>query len=216
MQDRFHHERQLLRQGGRRLAGVDEAGRGALAGPVVAAAVVLPHLWIEQGMPAALIGLNDSKQLTPAQREHFFEILTNTPDLSYGVAALDATLVDQLNILNATHLAMRKALDAILPPPDHLLVDGRPVPLLGLHQTALVKGDSLSYTIAAASVVAKVTRDRLMVQWDATFPQYGFAVHKGYGTAQHLAALTQHGPCPLHRRSFAPLNSGQQPELFSR
>ncbi|WCJ60134.1 ribonuclease HII [Fontisphaera persica] len=214
MADRFAHERRLFNGGCHRLAGVDEAGRGALAGPVVAAAVILPEAWIREGMPAALKGLNDSKQLSPAQRERYFALLTETPGVLHAVALVEAELVDQLNILKATHLAMRRAVESLQPPPDHVLVDGRPVPVLGPQQTALVKGDSLSYSIAAASIVAKVTRDHLMNELDPQFPQYGFAVHKGYGTAQHLQALAEHGPCPLHRRSFAPLSQGSQPELF--
>lgn len=212
--DRLAHERRLTLLGFRRLAGVDEAGRGSLAGPVVAAAVLLPPRWIQEGLPPELVGLNDSKQLSAAQREHYYGLLVESGEVAYAVCAIDAGRVDQINILRATTEAMAHAVKNLQPPPDHLLVDGRPVPALGAHQTALVKGDSLSYSIAAASVLAKVTRDQLMTQFDQQFPEYGFAVHKGYGTAQHLAALRRHGPCPIHRRTFAPLNAAGQRELF--
>jgi ribonuclease HII len=141
-------------------------------------------------------------------------MLVQSGVVEYGVSAIDAERVDQINILRATTEAMLSAVKLLQPPPEHLLVDGRPVAALGPNQTALVKGDSLSYSIAAASVLAKVTRDRLMMQFDQQFPEYGFAVHKGYGTAQHLEALSRHGPCPIHRRTFAPMNASRQGELF--
>ncbi|HAV63099.1 MAG TPA: ribonuclease HII [Verrucomicrobiales bacterium] len=211
--DRFHHERRLRLDGAAWIAGIDEAGRGPLAGPVVAAAVILPPAWIEEGMPGELRELTDSKQLTETQREEFFGLLTSNADVVIGLAECDAELIDRINILQATHLAMQRALAALTRAPDHLLVDGRPVPPLPVGQTALVQGDSLSYSIAAASVIAKVTRDRQMQEWDRRHPEYGFAEHKGYGTPQHLAALATHGPCPIHRRSFAPLKPVQG-ELF--
>jgi len=214
MMDRFEQERRLHALGLRRLAGVDEAGRGALAGPVVAAAVILPEEWILQGMPSELRGLNDSKQLTPLQREHYFNLLMESQAVMKAVEAVDADTVDRLNILNATELAMQRAVAKLQPPPHHILVDGRPVRTLGPRQTALIKGDALSYSIAAASVLAKVTRDRLMRDFDQQYPNYGFAIHKGYGTALHLEAISKFGPSPLHRRSFAPMNSAHQPELF--
>ena len=210
--DRFSFERALHAQGLTRLAGVDEAGRGLLAGPVVAAAVVLPVDWLEQGLPEGLHGLNDSKQLTGAQREAFFAVLTSRPEVSYGVASVAAARIDAINILQATYEAMRQALAAVAQP-QHILVDGRPVPDLCTPQTAIIKGDARSYSIAAASVLAKVTRDRWMAEYDRVQPGYGFAVHKGYGTPQHLEALRQLGPCPIHRRSFAPLKPVQS-ELF--
>lgn len=207
--DRFEFERSLFRSGARHIAGVDEAGRGPLAGPVVAAAVILPEPWIEGGLPAALEGLNDSKQLGIADRERFFEFLTSPDLIRFGIARIDAPVIDQVNILQATHLAMNEALAQLLPPPDHVLVDGLPVPSMCHTQTALVKGDSRSFSIAAASVLAKVTRDRLMQNFDRQFPVYGFADHKGYGTLRHLAAIAEHGPCIIHRRSFAPLKPAQ-------
>ena len=207
--DRFAHERELRARGLSRIAGVDEAGRGPLAGPVVAAAVVFPGDWCHSEIHETLRGLNDSKQLTEAQREKYFSALHSLPEISHGLACVEAGRIDEINILQATHQAMNLALAQLTPPPDHALVDGRPVRSLRFPQTALVKGDALSYSIAAASVLAKVTRDRLMLEYDRQWPEYGFAEHKGYGTPQHLAALAAHGPCPIHRRSFAPI---RQPE----
>jgi len=211
--DRFQFERALLQRGATRIAGVDEAGRGPLAGPVVAAAVSFPVEWISRGLPAELAGLNDSKQLRDAQRESFFERLTVGGDVQFAIARIDAETIDAINILQATHRAMDQALAQLRPQPEHVLVDGLRVKSLRFPQVALVKGDARSFTIAAASVLAKVTRDRLMHEYDRRFPAYGFGRHKGYGTAQHLAALAEHGPCPIHRRSFAPLKPAQ-PELF--
>jgi ribonuclease HII len=193
-----------------RIAGVDEAGRGPLAGPVVAAAVVLPRVWIQEGIPASLEKLNDSKQLSARKREEYFEILMGHPQVQCGVAQVEAAEIDVINILRATWRAMNEAVQQVSSAPEHLLVDGNSNPELSIVQTAVVRGDSLSYSIAAASVIAKVTRDRLMTAYDQEYPGYGFAAHKGYGTAAHLAALARQGPCPLHRRSFAPL---KQPEL---
>ena len=290
--NRFEFEQALWLQGVTRVAGVDEAGRGPLAGPVVAAAVILPATWATppaktplpmnlvaadvsplhldregslsrlmsaaavQGFKARtsvgkiltpslapsdgetvaegrlkgfrttkdssipngassssfdtrLVNLNDSKQLTEAQRENFFQIITTHPDLRFAIAIVDAATIDRINILQATHRAMNDALARLQPPPEHVLVDGRPVKSMTLPQTALVKGDARSYSIAAASVLAKVTRDRLMREFEEKFPGYGFAVHKGYGVPQHLAAIEKFGPCPIHRMSFAPLKQKQ-------
>ncbi len=212
-ESRFRFELQLLAAGCTSIAGVDEAGRGPLAGPVVAAAVVLPTAWIQGGLPQPLRGLNDSKQLSPARRAAFCEFLLAHPEVRSGIAAIEAGEIDTLNILRATHRAMGFALAALNPVPDHALIDGLPVPSLPLRHTALVKGDARSLSIAAASVLAKVTRDRRMVEFDRAYPGYGFAQHKGYGTAEHLAALERLGPSPIHRRSFAPLNR-RQGELF--
>jgi len=199
MQDWWQEEREAWEEGRQCVAGIDEAGRGPLAGPVVAACVVLPF-------GRRPDGLNDSKQLTPRQREVLFEsILLMARGCGLGVVS--APDIDRLNILRATHLAMRQALDA-LPPgmrPDLVLIDGLPVRPFPLDQVALVKGDSRSASIAAASILAKVTRDRLMCEYDALYPMYGFAGHKGYGAASHLRALAEHGPCPIHRRSFRPI-----------
>lgn len=207
----FEFEQPLWHDGFHRVAGVDEAGRGPLAGPVVAAAAILPRAW-GTGLPADLLGLNDSKQMTEAQRERCFEFLTRCTEVEWSVAQVDAAQIDAINILQATHRAMNEALRQLRPHPPHALVDGRPVKTLLVPQTALVKGDARSYSIAAASVLAKVTRDRLMLAYHAQYPQYGFDAHKGYGTAAHLAALAKLGPCPIHRRSFAPLKPPPPPK----
>ena len=203
----------MLAQGVRSIAGLDEAGRGPLAGPVVVAAVRFTPAVIRAGLPPELDGLNDSKQLSAPLRERFFSFLTAWGQVRFALAQADPQTIDRLNILRATHQAMQEALARLEPRPEHVLVDGLPVPSLRVDQTALVKGDSRSFSIAAASVLAKVTRDRIMLQYDRLYPDYGFARHKGYGTAEHLAALLRHGPCPIHRHSFAPLKA-TQPELF--
>ena len=203
--DRFEFERELWSRGVTRVAGVDEAGRGPLAGPVVAAAVIFPPALMKAGFDERLRDLNDSKQLTERQREDFFLILTSNSEIRYALAVVDAAVIDRINILQATHQAMNEALARLQPQPEHVLVDGQPVKSMTLPNTALVKGDERSYSIAAASVLAKVTRDRMMLEYAARFSGYGFAEHKGYGTPQHLVALAERGPCPIHRRSFAPL-----------
>jgi ribonuclease HII len=203
--NRFEFEQPLWQAGVMRVAGVDEAGRGPLAGPVVAAAAILPPRWLETGLPAELAGLNDSKQLTEAQREKYFEFLTRCAEIEFAIAAVDAGVIDEINILQATHRAMNDALAKLNPLPPHALVDGRAVKTLRVPQTAIVKGDARSYSIAAASVLAKVTRDRLMLKAHAQWPEYAFAEHKGYGTAKHLVAIMKHGACPIHRLTFAPL-----------
>lgn len=213
--ERLLYELELLAAGCLRFAGVDEAGRGPLAGPVVAAAAVLPIEWIRDGMPSSFRSMNDSKKLSRRQREEFFLRLWETPGFGHGIAMIDATTIDAINILNATHRAMNESLLQLVPLPEHALVDGNRVPSLIIPQTALVKGDSRSYSIAAASILAKVTRDRWMDEADRQWPQYGFADHKGYPTSEHLEALRQHGPCPIHRLSFAPLRP-KQPDLFSQ
>ncbi len=209
----FEFELPLWQSGIARVAGVDEAGRGPLAGPVVAAAAILPPRWAQSGLPAELAGLNDSKQLTEAQREMYFEFLTTCAEIEFAIAAVDAGVIDEINILQATHRAMNDALTRLAPLPPHALVDGRPVKTLRVPQTAIVKGDARSYSIAAASVLAKVTRDRRMLEYHAQWPEYGFAEHKGYGTAKHLAAIAKHGACPIHRLTFAPLKP-KEAKLF--
>jgi len=211
--NRFQFEAELADGGITGIAGIDEVGRGPLAGPVVAAAVILPAEWYHTGPPENLRELNDSKQLTELRREEFHHLLTTLPGIRWALAECDAGEIDRLNILRATHVAMARALAQLQPAPAHVLVDGRPVPGLGAAQTALVKGDSRSYSIAAASVIAKVTRDRQMAEFDHRWPVYGFGRHKGYPTPEHLAAVAEHGPCPIHRRSFAPLKPSQA-ELF--
>lgn len=206
-------EKDLWQKGLTCVAGVDEAGCGPLAGPVVAAAIVFPCQWLQTGLYGRLRGLNDSKLLTEEERERYFSILTAHTEIQYAIARVDEGMIDQINILQAAHRAMNLALEQLQPAPQHVLVDGRPVKSMRFAHTALVEGDGRSYSIAAASVLAKVTRDRIMVEYDKFFPAYGFAEHKGYSTPQHLAALLQHGPCPIHRRSFSPLRP-MQPELL--
>ena len=201
----FEFEQPLWSSGVTRVAGVDEAGRGPLAGPVVAAAAILPPRWLATGLPAELSGLNDSKQLTETQREKFFQFITTCGEIEFGIAEISAAVIDEINILQATHRAMNDALAKLNPLPPHALVDGRPVKTLRVPQTAIVRGDAKSYSIAAASVLAKVTRDRRMLKFHEQFPAYDFAKHKGYGTAKHLAAIAKHGACPIHRLTFAPL-----------
>ncbi len=188
-----------------RVAGVDEAGRGPLAGPVVAAAVLFERNFLEAEAEKSLAGLDDSKKLPAARREFFCALLSGCPHARIGVAAASVREIDALNILRATHLAMARAVAQLAPPPDLALVDGLPVKGLPVPHRAIVGGDAASLSIAAASVVAKVTRDRLMVELAAEFPVYGFERHKGYGTKAHLDALRRHGPCPAHRKSFAPV-----------
>lgn len=214
---RFRYERELLARGFGAIAGVDEAGRGPLAGPVVAAAVIFPSGWIADGLPRALWGLNDSKQLTPEERDEFFVRLTTRNEVRYTIAWSDHTLIDEINILHATFRAMNDALARLDPQPAHVLVDGNQRSSLRWTQTPVIDGDAKSYSIAAASVLAKVTRDRMMIDFDKQWPAYGFAEHKGYSTERHLAALAAHGPCPLHRRSFAPIKPAPMPvpELFN-
>jgi ribonuclease HII len=180
------------------IAGVDEAGRGPLAGPVAAAAVILPAGF-------ACPGLDDSKKTSPGKREHFYHQLTENPAVIWAVATATSGEIDQLNILRATHLAMRRAVESLGTQPQHCLIDGLPVRDFPYPHDAIVKGDGLSLSIAAASIIAKVTRDRLMRELDREFPQFGFARHQGYGTKEHLEALRIHGPCRHHRRSFQPV-----------
>ena len=173
--DLFSIEREHYARGLRELAGVDEAGRGPLAGPVVAAAAVLPEEWATDGVPDSLKRLNDSKQLSERVREELYEAIQANYTIVSAVAVVEAVVIDEINILQATHRAMNQALAGLEPHAEHALVDGRPVPSLALPQTAIVKGDAKSFSIAAASILAKVTRDRLMVQYDEQFPGYGFA-----------------------------------------
>lgn len=213
--NRLSYERDLWQKGLMVVAGVDEAGCGPLAGPVVAAAVVFPSAWLEEGLASELRGLNDSKQLSEAQREKYFAILTAHADIRWAVARVEVEMIDRINIYQAAHRAMNLALDQLQPPPEHVLVDGRPVNSMRFPNTPLVKGDARSYSIAGASVLAKVTRDRLMREFGQLYPGYGFAEHKGYGTPQHLAAIQTLGPCPIHRRSFAPFRPvATELELF--
>ena len=193
-----HLERSWRRRGFRCLAGVDEAGRGPLAGPVVAAAVILPERIDRNSL---LWKCRDSKQLRPEQREELFLVI-QAEAVATGVAEGSVEEVDRLNILQAALLAMSRAVAALKVRPDLCLVDGNQPFSGGPPAYAIVKGDSRSLSIAAASILAKVSRDRRMLELDALYPGYGFGRHKGYGTAEHLAALLRHGPCPIHRKSF--------------
>jgi ribonuclease HII len=194
----FRYEKKLRAIGVAHIAGIDEAGRGALAGPVVAAAVVLPEKFRHRR-------LNDSKQLAPELREQIYSELVSDPQVRWTVGIVDSVEIDRINILRASHRAMRLAVEALIEPPDHVLIDGLPVIPFPLPQTAIIEGDCISLSIAAASVIAKVTRDRMMRDFCAHFPQYCFGQHKGYGTELHLLKLHEFGPCPIHRRSFEPV-----------
>jgi ribonuclease HII len=203
--DRLYFEKQIRRRGFKRVAGLDEAGRGPLAGPVVAAAVVLRN-------GAELPDVNDSKQLDAARREECYRAIFEQ-GCDVGVALVDAAEIDRVNILRAALGAMVEAVAKLASPPDFLLIDGNQRVPLATPQRPIPKGDSLSLSIAAASIVAKVTRDRMMVEYHRTYPDYGFHNHKGYGTREHLDALGRLGPCPLHRRSFRGVlpSSGEEP-----
>ncbi|HLI69211.1 MAG TPA: ribonuclease HII [Ktedonobacteraceae bacterium] len=193
----------LLGQGYSFVAGLDEAGRGCLAGPVVAAAVMLP---LNEEISMLLEGVRDSKQLTAQARERLFKVIQQHA-LSIGVGIGSVELIDRCNILQATKQAMKDALAQISPAPQALLLDALHLRDVPLPQRALIKGDQRSLSIAAASVIAKVTRDRLMLQLHQEYPEYGFAQHKGYGTPAHLAALSAYGATPHHRQSFAPVRA---------
>jgi ribonuclease HII len=194
----FRYEKKLRATGIARIAGIDEAGRGALAGPVVAAAVILSEKFRHRR-------LNDSKQLAPELREEIYSDLVSNPEVRWTVGTIDSIEIDRINILRASHKAMRMAITALTDPPDHALIDGLPVIPFPFPQTAIIDGDCISLSIAAASVIAKVTRDRMMRDFCAQFPQYYFDQHKGYGTELHLLKLHEFGPCPIHRRSFEPV-----------
>jgi ribonuclease HII len=214
--NRLSFERELWGKGLAFIAGVDEAGCGPLAGPVVAAAVIFPSAWAESGLCGKLRGLNDSKQLTEEQRDKYFDVISSHPEIRHAVGVVDVETIDRINIYHASHRAMHLALEQLNPQPDHVLVDGRPVKSMRIPHTPLVKGDARSYSIAAASVLAKVTRDRLMLELDRLYPAYGFAAHKGYGTPQHLAAIERHGACPIHRKTFSPFRPVEiEQELFA-
>ncbi len=190
-------EQEARRCGYRRIAGLDEAGRGPLAGPVVAAAVILPF-------GCRLRGVDDSKQLTEAQRERLAGAIF-AKAVAVGIGSAEASEIDSMNILEATRLAMRRAIEGLTPPPDYLLIDALTLPGIGVPSRPIIKGDALSYSIAAASIVAKVTRDRIMTVYHQSFPDYNFLSHKGYGTEDHLRRLAALGPCAIHRRSFEPV-----------
>ena len=197
-------ERTLWLQGIERIAGVDEAGRGPLAGPVVAAAVIFPKEFIVDSV-------DDSKKCTAKQREELFKLIIEQA-ISVGVGIVDHEVIDRINILQATILAMQKSIENMNIQPEYTLIDGNSFKHETLKFQNIIGGDAKSFTIAAASIVAKVTRDRLMHELDIRFPQYGFARHKGYGTRQHIEAIRTYGLCEIHRRSFHP--SALQEKLF--
>ena len=211
--DMLRYEKEAWNAGLFFIAGVDEAGRGPLAGPVVAAAVAFERQPLEAGGMRAFGELTDSKALSASRREAFFEQLAACPFAQIGCAAVEPDEIDAINILRATWKAMAEALAQVSPFPDFALIDGNRVPGLPCRSRSIVKGDAKSLSIAAASVVAKVTRDRLMLELDRQFPQYGFAEHKGYGTAAHLDAIRRHGPCIHHRKTFGPIVGLRQTEM---
>jgi ribonuclease HII len=192
--DTLAFEQRARSRGYRLIAGIDEAGRGALAGPVVAAAVILPA-------GVRIDGVDDSKKLSPEKREHLFDVIM-AQALRVGVGMAGHKVIDRINILQATRLAMQEAVGKLSPPPDYLLIDGITTIASPLPQKTIVKGDVLSLSIAAASIIAKVSRDRLMRELDQKYPGYGFAGHKGYGSADHMEAIRRLGPSPVHRLSF--------------
>ena len=187
-------ERECYENGYQAVCGVDEAGRGPLAGPVCAAAVILPQ-------NAEIPGLNDSKKLTDKKRRELYDVITEKA-AAWGVALVDEKTIDEINILQATFRAMEEAVSKLSVRPDFVLIDGNREPNLNIPLKCIIGGDGKSANIAAASILAKVTRDRLMEELDLTYPEYGFAVHKGYGTKRHYEALRKFGPCPIHRQSF--------------
>jgi ribonuclease HII len=201
--DRWLHERGLWNRGLRAVAGIDEVGRGPLAGPVIAAAAILDEDFDDPG-------ITDSKALTPARRLELYSVLCQSAR-SWSIGIADPEEIDRYNILGATFLAMRRAIDGLTVAPDGVLVDGKfVIPEVTLPQRAIIGGDKQSLSVGAASILAKEVRDRIMEEYDATYPEYGFARHKGYATAEHTTALAKHGPTPIHRRSFAPLRLMQQ------
>lgn len=205
----FRLEKKLWKDGIRFVAGVDEAGRGPLAGPVVAAAVMF-------GSGVRIRGVNDSKKLSREERDRLCPIIRKKA-LCIGVGVVSHEVIDEINILQATMRAMREAVAALEPAPEHLLVDGHIYRNAGVPFTTIIDGDALSHSIAAASIIAKVTRDELMLAYDADFPGYGFCRHKGYGTPEHLDALRRLGPCAIHRKSFHWSNTPppEAPGLFA-
>lgn len=187
-------EKSLKEKGYRYIAGVDEAGRGPLAGPVYAAAVILP-------CDADISGINDSKKLTPKKREELFEKITEIA-ISYSIFSVDEKEIDEINILNATHKAMNGAVNGLSQKPDYVIIDGNSIKGMEIAHETVVKGDAKSISIAAASILAKVARDRYIDEMGKVYPEYGFENHKGYGTKAHTDAILKYGVCPIHRRTF--------------
>jgi ribonuclease HII len=196
----YEEEKELFSRGYKIIAGVDEVGRGALAGPVVAAAVILP-LKLHHSLDGKV---RDSKQLDHARRETLFDIIVSN-SLGIGIGIVGPEVIDEINILNATRRAMAEAVSGLGLVPEYLLIDGRTLLRINFLQKAIIKGDSKCISIACASIIAKVTRDRMMIQLDRAYPGYGMAGHKGYGTSRHIESLGRLGPCPIHRRTFGPV-----------
>ncbi len=192
--DWLKYEKEAELKGFKNICGVDEAGRGPLAGPVCAAAVILP-------MDCIIEGVNDSKKLTEKKRESLFDVIKNTA-VSYSIAFASVEEIEELNILNATMLAMKRAMEGLDVPADYAMIDGNKIPPLDIPAEYIIKGDANSMSIAAASILAKVSRDRLCAEYDKVYPQYGFAKHKGYGTKLHREMILKYGPCKIHRMSF--------------
>lgn len=188
-------EKELYGKGFQRIAGIDEAGRGPLAGPVVVAGVIMPQ-------DSMIEGVNDSKKVSEKKREKLYDVIIEEA-ISYSVAIIGQDVIDEINILNATKQGVTKVVEELEIKPDLILVDALThIDTKGIPYDAIIKGDAKCYNIAAASILAKVTRDRIMREWDEIYPQYGFIAHKGYGTAKHIAAIKEYGLCPIHRRSF--------------
>lgn len=205
IQGLYKQERMLTAKGYNLIAGVDEAGRGPLAGPLVVGAVILP-------IGCHLPSINDSKKLSAKQREYLYHEIKEVA-ISVQHIVIDIDVIDHLNIYNATISGMYEAINELHQRPHAVLIDAVPLPDLEMHSLSLIGGDAISASIGAASIIAKVERDNLMREYDKQFPQYGFAKHKGYGTAEHLKALQQYGPCPIHRRSFEPIKSWGRIEI---
>lgn len=199
IQNLYRHERVLAAEGYQLIAGVDEAGRGPLAGPLVVGAVILP-------LGCHLPSLNDSKKLSARQREELYDTIREVA-ISVQHTVIDREAIDQMNIYNATVSGMYQVIGDLEQKPEAVLVDAVPLPALTIHSLSLIGGDGISASIGAASIIAKVERDRLMMEFDLQYPHYGFARHKGYGTPEHLRALQKYGPCPIHRKSFEPIKS---------
>ena len=188
-------EKDLYSKGFKNICGIDEAGRGPLAGPVVVAGVIMPQ-------DSMIEGINDSKKVTEKRREKLYDVIKEEA-ISYSIAVIDHHVIDDINILNATKQGVTEVVDGLDVKPDLIIVDALThINTRGIPYEPIIKGDAKCYSIAAASIIAKVTRDRIMREWDKIYPEYGFSSHKGYGTAKHIAALKEYGPCPIHRRSF--------------
>jgi len=199
----FSEEQKLWQRGCEFVVGLDEVGRGPLAGPVVAAAVCIK----KSDLPPFVENIRDSKKLSQKRREGWYKFLTEQPNIKWGIGLVSEKVIDRINILEATKLAMKQAVKALKIEPDYLLLDGNfLLEDLSISQKAVIRGDEKVISCAAASIIAKVIRDRLMLRYHQKFPQYGFDKHKGYGTKDHLAAIKKHGACPIHRTSFSPFS----------